>query len=84
MAAAAECLNMILSNNRTLLDKYVDDRTIDKFIDLIGHQVCVRARARVRVGVCVCVLSLPIVATIYMVTTNARCLLLPTLAKSSR
>ena len=38
VAAAAECLNKILSNNRTLLDKYVDDRTIDKFIDLIGNQ----------------------------------------------
>ena len=35
---AAECLNMILSNNTALLDKYVDTATIDKFIDLIGNQ----------------------------------------------
>jgi hypothetical protein len=38
ITAAAECLNTILSNNKMLLDQYVDDTTINKFIELIGDQ----------------------------------------------
>ena len=38
IGAAAPCLNTVISNNEKLLDQYVDDSTVSKFIELIGVQ----------------------------------------------